>query len=92
MKTELHLQGDDLVVHYQQDVEPILEFCKAQHNAGFHGTSEMRHAALVPDILVYAYIERNGITFHEFIANDEHMKRFLDDPSLSQFRIWKGKL
>lgn len=52
----------------------------------------MRHAAKVPDALVLEYIKRAGITMHEFIANHEHMKRFLEDPAISNFRIWKGKL
>ena len=92
MKTQLHLQGDDLVVAQQQDVEPILEFCKAQHNAGHHGSSEMRHVAEVPYIVVESYCQRAGITLHEFMNDQVHIKRVLDSPDNSLFRIWKGKL
>lgn len=92
MKTTLHLHGDDLVVAQSQDVEPILEFCKAQHNAGFHGSTEMRHVADVPYAVIEQYIQKAGITMHEFIASEVHAKRLLEDPDNSLFRIWKGRL
>lgn len=73
-------------------MEPILEFCKAQHNAGFHGSSEMRHVAEVPYIVVEQYCAKNGITMHEFVCNPQHQRRLLEDPNNSLFRIWKGRL
>lgn len=92
MKTALHLQGEDLVVAQQQDVEPILEFCKAQHNAGFHGSSEMRHVAEIPAIVVESYCQKAGITLHDFMSDQTHIRRILENPDNSLFRIWKGRL
>jgi hypothetical protein len=52
----------------------------------------MRHAARVPAVLVEAYCNRHGISVHEFMANDEHVSRLLNDPVIAPFRIWKGKV
>ncbi|NKJ22018.1 hypothetical protein [Dyella sp. SG609] len=60
--------------------------------AGAIGSTEMRHAARVPAVLVESYCNRNGITVHEFMANDEHVSRLLNDPAIEPFRIWKGKV
>lgn len=46
----------------------------------------------IPEVLVIEYMSRNGINFEEFCGNQDHMKRFLEDPAISHFRIWKGRI
>lgn len=77
---------------FTQDVEPYLERAKALHNAGAFGDSEMRNMGTVPAVFVLEYIKRCGITMAEFMGNREHMKRFLEDPAISHFRVWKGRI
>lgn len=52
----------------------------------------MRHVAEVPYIVVESYCQKNGITLHEFMNDQVHIKRVLESPDNSLFRIWKGKL
>ena len=75
-----------------QDCTPIADYAKAQHNAGFHGTSELKHAARIPNVIIEKYCNDHNIEFSEFMRNREHMRRVLNDPSLSAFRIWPGKV
>lgn len=88
------VEGADLQFQIQrtQDVEPIIELAKHLHNTGQHGSSDMKHAAEIPMVLVEAYLTQNGITFHEFANNQDHVKRLLADPAIEHFRVWKGRI
>lgn len=94
VRTEVHVDPseDRFVVNRVQDVEPILERAKALHNAGIGQSGDWRHAASIPNVIVERYCEDAGITFQEFMQNVAHMKRLLESPDLSHFRIWKGRL
>ena len=75
-----------------QDCTPIAERTKALHNEGFTGSSDMRHVASVPMVLIEKYCNDNGVSFADFASSQDHKKRLLADPALSHFRIWKGAL
>ncbi|MBO1748895.1 hypothetical protein [Stenotrophomonas indicatrix] len=90
--TGLVSDGADLIERRSQDVEPILEYAKRMRNQGDVGSSEMRHAAKIPKAVIENYINRTGITFHEFMVDDKHIRAMLNDPDLSGFRIWKGRV
>ena len=92
VETHLGVQDGELISGTVQDCTPILEDAKARHNAGFHGTSEMKHAARFPDVVVERYCNEQGITFSEFMQNPAHIKRLLMTPELSGFRIWTGRV
>lgn len=70
----------------------IAENAKARHNEGMHGSSDMKHAARVDPVIIEKYLNMNGITLNEFCSSQEHMRRFLVDPAISHFRIWKGRV
>lgn len=75
-----------------QDCTSILENAKARHNEGAWGTSEMKHAASIPFVIIEKYINDNNILLSEFMSSQAHKKRLLGDPALSHFRIWKGQI
>ena len=75
-----------------QDCTSIAEFTKAQHNAGNFGSSEIRHAAKIPSIIIEQYCNDHHLLFSEVIGNPEHMRRICNDPKNAMFRIWKGKV
>lgn len=75
-----------------QDCEPIVEWTKAQHNAGNFGSSEMRFAGRIPEVFIEKYCHDKGITFSDFMQGKEHIRAVLNDPALSHFRVWKGAL
>lgn len=92
MQTGILVQDGQMVVSNTQDCTPIAEYAKAQHNQGMHGTSEMKHAARIPMVMVEKYINDNNITFAEWTRDKAHIKRMLQDPALAHFRIWPGKI
>jgi hypothetical protein len=92
LDTKFHFHDGNMTVQRTQDCTPIAERMKALHNGGHHGSSEMKHAASIPFVIIEDYCNKNNITFHECMSNKEHMRRMLNDPDLSAFRVWKGKV
>lgn len=92
VKRIVDVQDGDLTTATVQDCTPIMEHTQALNREGHHGSSELRHAASFPFVLVEKYCNDNGITFQEFMNGKEHVKRMLNDPSLSYFRVWPGRV
>lgn len=94
VKTQIVVDPSEDVFHVNrvQDVEPILEDAKRRHNEGLHGSKDYKHAMSIPNVLVERYCELNGISYAEFMGNEQHIRRMLNDPELSHFRIWKGRV
>ena len=91
-QTVIALEDGNLITGTVQDCTAIREDAVARHNEGLHGSSEMKHAARLPDYAIEAYCNVNGITFSEFMQNREHIRRMCNDPALRDFRIWPGRL
>lgn len=51
-----------------------------------------KHAADYPPGFMEMYAKTKGITFHELMANPVHIRNMLNDPELSGFRVWKGRV
>lgn len=90
--TRLLLDGDDLIEHRTVDVEPVIEANKSLRSAGAVGGGDIRHAASVPGIVIEQYCKTHGISFSEFVGDPVHIRRMLNDPDLSGFRIWQGRV
>ena len=90
--TKIHESGDTIGIERVQDCEPILDFTKQRRDQRAVGSSEMRHAASIPMVLVEAYCNDKGITFQQFMTNPAHGKTMLNDPALKYFRIWEGRV
>lgn len=89
--THIAHEDDRLIIARSQDCTPIAEYAKAQHNAGCFGSSEVKHAARLPNVIVEKYCNDNGITFEEFMQNEVHIRRVVQHPDNTMFRIWPGK-
>lgn len=90
MKTHIHVNDGNVTFESVQDCTSYLDKATSLHNEGHHGSSEMRHAAHFPAILVEKYCHQKNILFSEFMSNREHVRAMLGDPTLSGFRVWKG--
>jgi hypothetical protein len=90
--TTLALEDGALISGTTQDCTPIADYTKALHNAGIHGSSDWKHAATVPLVMIEKYCNDNGITYRDFSVSREHKKRLLNDPALAAFRVWKGRV
>lgn len=92
VQTVVALQDGALVTGTVQDCTAIVEHTKARHNEGYHGSSDMKHAASIPFVIVERYCNDNGITMEEMSRSQEHKRRLLNDPANAAFRIWKGRV
>ena len=92
LATQFHFHDGKMTVQRTQDCDPIAELCKAQQSSGNVGTSEMKLAARIPFVMIEAYCNRNNLEFSEVMQNPVHMKRMVNDPDLSAFRVWKGRV
>ena len=79
-----------LILGSSQDCTAISEYAKEKHNAGEHGSSEMKYAACFPNVIIEKYCNDNGVSYAEWAGNPVHIKRMLNDPANGSFRIWKG--
>lgn len=93
--TLMHVHGDgtgDITFETTQDAKPIMEDAKARQAAGFVGSSDMKHAARLPMVAIDAYCNKHNITFGEWCKEKKHIRAMLNDPALSYFRIWTGRV
>lgn len=92
MKTDILVKDGQMVVSSTQDCTSIAETAQARHNEGLTGTSELKHAARIPMVMVEKYLNDNNISFHEWSTDKAHIRRMLQDPALAYFRIWRGRV
>lgn len=92
IKTNLHVQDGNIIFNRVQDCAPILKDAAERRQNGVVGSSDFKHAASFPKVVVETYLNTHGITFEEFMGNTEHVKRMLKDPDLSGFRVWEGNI
>jgi hypothetical protein len=91
VSTRVLVNDGKVHIHRQQDCDPFTQDAAQRRQDGNIGSSEMRHAARFPMVIVEQYLAMHQIDYQEFIRNPEHLKRMLNDPALAAFRIWEGK-
>lgn len=92
LDTTFKTEENRLYIGRSQDCTMIAEYAKALHNEGHHGSSEMRHAAKIPLVIVEKYCNERGITFEEFMGDEKHLKHVVENPDNKMFRIWTGRI
>jgi hypothetical protein len=89
-----HEQGDNLIVTYHADVEPILKSAHDQRRAdaedrtAFGVRREFRKTMSIPPVIMLQVCEKLGIPFGE-VFNKEHQARIaaeLKGPDYKAFR------
>jgi len=85
---------DALHIERVQDCEPIVEEVAKlkQVTDGRGDTSLGYHMGRIPGVIVEQYLIEVGINFEEFIRDDIHVKRILNDPTYKKFRIFEGRM
>lgn len=92
MQTRFHAHGEDIIIAQSQDCTPIAELASQMRQAGAVGSSDMKHAAKIPNVIIEKYMNEHGVTFQEVMNNPVHFKRMCNDPANAAFRIWKGQI
>lgn len=85
--TRFLVADDKIAIERVQDCTAIMESAKRLQAEGMHGSGELRHVGRVPVIIVERYCNDNGITFAEFMRDQKHHARLLNDPDLAFFRV-----
>jgi hypothetical protein len=94
IKRENLIEDDKLIFASTQDIEPLLNDIKAIKDItnGKSDSGDMYHVGTIPAIIVEKYCNEVGISFHDFIIDNTHIKRIVNDPDFARFRVWEGKL
>ena len=92
MLSTMALDEDKIIVSSVQDAQPILDFCRDKRSSGKVGSSEMKHAASFPQVVIENYMNRTGVSWGEFLRDKTHIRRLLSDPDLKHFRVWDGRV
>jgi hypothetical protein len=93
VQTIVQLNNDgSLTTGTIQDCTSILERAKAMHNEGLHGSKDMRLAASVPMVVIEKWCNDNGVAYEELGRSNELKRRMLNDPAISAFRVWGGRV
>jgi len=83
----------DVHVETIQDVEPILEANKRAFNDAREFKSEIfNKKASIPMVVLEKWLQEQGITYREFMANPKVVKRFVNDPDNKFCLCRPGKL
>lgn len=91
--TEFLLHSDGTgAVKRSQEVTAILEDAKARQSSGLVGSADYWHMAEFPAVLVEKYCNDQGITYAEFMQDEVHIRRMVNDPALSGFRVHGGRM
>lgn len=93
IRTTWHDHGEEgAVIVREQHVAAIVDQCKAMAAEGLHGTSDFRHVARIPNVVVEHYCNVHRVSHAEFIRNPEHVKRLVNDPAFADLRIAPGRI
>lgn len=84
----------DVALHEidRADADLLAEHCKALHNNGLHGSKDMKLAMKVDGFFIMDWCNKHGVTWKQFFNDPALQNRFIEDPDLSVFRVWKGRL
>lgn len=79
----------------KQNIEPYLDrvadmVSAGGVDAGKNKSKDFYLAASVPQVVIYAWLNKRGLTMKDF--KNDVINEFLDDSDNSAFRVWKGKV
>lgn len=90
-----HIDADtDVAIHEidKADAQLLADHCKALHNAGAGNGKNEKLAMRVDGFFILDWCNKRGVTWAEFFRDRRLQEQFIEDPDLSMFRVWKGKV
>ena len=85
-----HEQG--VIVHHTEWFPGLLDTVKHLHNTGQWGPLDMRVLMHIPGVVIEAWCNQQRIAFDDFTRDEAIRRRFLNDPDLAAFRVYKGRV
>lgn len=82
-----HEDGKD-ILRYEQDVEPVLEAIKrGETRPWLSKEKEFKAVAEIPVIVLAEWARKQGMTWQQVMEDDKALRRFINDPDNSGWRI-----
>jgi len=94
IRTTAKVDDGNLVIARSADVTPFIEDVKrirATTN-GKSKTGDLYHLGRIPSIVIEQYLNRVGVTYSDFLKDNTHINRILNDPDYAAFRVWEGRV
>lgn len=83
--------SDRVIAIHTTQFDGLVDIAKSMANEGIHGSKEMKLMGLYPPHMPELCCAAWGITWEEFWSDQKWIKRMLNDPMFSDFRIAPGK-
>lgn len=91
----MHFDNVDkkMIIEHKQDIEPILDHIKErrENGGGVSREGDLRYAGSLPEAVVREWLKVRGLTM-ESLSDRDVVRRLLNDPDNSAFRIWGGRV
>lgn len=89
MSERLFEQDGKLIIHRQEDLEPVIESARMMKDAPSSPVSDSWHVARIPRFLVAIWLQEAGVSWDDPASRDV-IERNLMDPTYSKFRVKEG--
>lgn len=86
-QTFLKRTSEGLIINRVQNVEPIIDDVTARRNEGIVGSSNMRHVARVPTVVLEEACRAAGIELHDRDAVRDLMHKKITSGDWSKFMV-----
>lgn len=86
--------SDTTLIHYEQDIEPVLDHNKALQNEddrGWGKTRDLRRVGCIPPVIIVKWLTEDGINVFDR-NHDDAVKRKLNDPDWKWLRTAPGRV
>jgi hypothetical protein len=83
--------ADRVITKHVTRFDGLVDLAKSMANEGVHGSKEMKLVGLYPPHMPEMCCQAWGITWQEFWSDPKWIKKMLNDPMLSDFRIAPGQ-
>lgn len=83
---------DKTHIYREQDCTPVIDEVKRLKEVtdGRGDGIKGYFVGRIPAIIVERYLNETGVSYREFIMDETHVKRILNDPDYKKFRIFEG--
>jgi hypothetical protein len=79
-----------MVINRAQDVEPVLDLLSGMRQITNGKGETFWWVGEIPNAIVEKYLNENGVTYQEFLADKTHVNRILKNPDYKKFRVLEG--
>lgn len=88
--TASSLVDGKVVMNRFSDVEPALDLLSGMRQITDGKGKQFWWIGEIPNVIVEKYLNENGVTYQDFLADSTHARRILQNPDYKKFRVFEG--